>query len=236
MKRTRLSFNCSALKFDGSRPTSAPTLLFLVLSLVIQIGALPTQAQTPSPSPSVSVQTARKTPPRSIPQTTIEREEGKIPKNPSAPPPLWQQTPLHSERCRRTFIYRGEMLGCDSVVSTDASGLRSILGNTPEALVELGAYQQGRRSIRQLAYLGTGGLLLAFLGPSIARSIGDAKTSSVLASFCTIGGIGLTGGVVVLGGLSLRNNEQHLRNAVDLYNQANPKDPIQLQFSTSFSF
>ncbi len=122
------------------------------------------------------------------------------------------------------------------MLSTDAAGLRPILDQTPDALAELEAYQLGRRKIRNLAYFGTGGLALTFLGPSIARLIPNAQTSSVLSSILTASGVGLIGGVVLFGGVTLRNNERHLSRAVELYNQSNPKDPIELQFSTSFSF
>ena len=223
MKRFRASFNRPVPRSARFRIGAWTQPFFLFLAL---LSALPT----------VQAQVQQAPIPKSVPKSTIEKEEKAIPQSPSAPKPLWMETPTHSQRCRRTFLYRGEILSCDSVLSSDASGLRTILDQTPEALAELEAYQAGRRRIRNLAYFGTGGLLLAFLGPSVARLIPDSKTSSVLSSILSVSGVGLAGGVVLFGGVTLRNNENHLSRAVELYNQANPKDPIELQFSTSFSF
>ena len=225
MIRNRGSFNHSVLQpawlLQGTRALRRPLLILLVALVSGQ--AL---AQTP---PTSDI-------PRSVPKSTIQKEESAIPTQPSAPTQLWSETPIHSQRCRRTILYRGEVLSCDSVISNDAAGLRPILDQTPEALSELEAYQKGRRDIRRLAYIGSGGLALAFLGPTIARFIPDPAIQSTLSSILTYGGIGLTGGVVLFGGVTLRNNEKHLENAVRLYNQANPRDPVELQFSTTFAF
>jgi hypothetical protein len=198
------------------------------LLITLSLGLLSSLALAQTPPPSDI--------PRSLPKSTIQKEEGAIPTQPSAPTQLWSETPIHSQRCRRTLLYRGEVLSCDSVIASDAAGLRPILDQTPEALSELEAYQKGRRDIRRLAYIGSSGLVLAFLGPTIARFIPDPAVQSTLSSILTYGGIGLTGGVVLFGGVTLRNNEKHLENAVKLYNQANPRDPVELQFSTTFAF
>jgi hypothetical protein len=174
--------------------------------------------------------------PRTAPKKEIEKEEASIPKSITAPPQLWQPVPGYAERCRRSYLYRGQLYGCDSTTTVDGEGLRSILQATPEALRELDAYQAGRRSIRNMGYIGTSGILLALLGPAIVRNIGNAQTSATLSQICTLSGLGLTGGAFVFGGIALRANEDHLQNAVRFYNSANPRDPIELQFSTRFSF
>jgi len=203
------------------------SLSTLVFPFSVSMAQLPMDPNV-TPSPKVV--------PRAAPRKEIEKEEASIPKVTSAPPQLWKPVPGFSERCRRSYLYRGQLYGCDSTTTVDGEGLRTILQATPEAIQELNAYQDGRRSIRNMGYIGTSGILLALLGPAIVRNIGDAQTSATLSQICTLSGLGLTGGAFVFGGIALRANEEHLQNAVRFYNSANPRDPIELQFSTRFSF
>jgi hypothetical protein len=163
------------------------------------------------------------------------------PKKPSAPRALKQPTIVDTFHCERRFLYMGKVYGCDSNVQRDAERLRPLMADVPAALAELDTYQRNRQSVRVAAYVGSIGLLAAIGGVLISRTFTDSNGNATNASiafrnYALAGGLGITG-ISLLYGLSvLSTNESHIDNAVRYHNQAHPNTPIELQFTTGFSF
>ena len=164
------------------------------------------------------------------PLEQIRQEEKDIPKRTSTPPSLTRRIPIEIYQCKREFLYRNKLIGCDSRLYTDGENLRAIIKDVPDALAELDTYQSNRRRVTLMAYTGSIGLALMLFKvlPIISRD--DVKDGFL------IGGVAITGASALYGLSLLRENESHLANAVQKYNAARPKDPIELQFSTGFSF
>ncbi len=158
-------------------------------------------------------------------------EEAGIPNQPSAPPQMGAQGPTEAFGCRRTFIYQGEKLPCDSNLDQDAESLRPYLKRVPESIALLDRYQESRRKTEILAYTATAGLLLILTSNLLARSsTGNQKTT--LRNIGLISGLSLTGGSLGAGILQLHSNDQRLDEAVRIHNERFPQDPIQLQLET----
>lgn len=170
------------------------------------------------------------------------KSEPQIPTNTTAPPSLVRKAPKSPFECEREFTYKGEVLECDSNVRKDGEGLRPIINSVPAAVRELDLYQGLRSRIGNTAYIGSVGIAILIAGWLISNQLKapDGTTINDTGKFVSrisfYGGVGITAGAVAYG-LSLnRSNEEHLQNAVSLYNQAHPKDPILLQFNTRVSF
>ncbi len=165
--------------------------------------------------------------------TAISRpaEEAGIPNQPSAPPQMGAKGPTEAFGCRRTFIYQGEKLPCDSNLDQDAENLRPYLKRVPESIELLDRYQASRKKTEVLAYTATAGLLLIVASNLLARSsTGDKKTT--LRNVGWISGLTLTGGSLGAGIMQLHSNEKRLDEAVRIHNERIPQDPIQLQLET----
>jgi hypothetical protein len=174
---------------------------------------------------------------QSSPAKKTGKEELEIPKTPSAPPPLLKKVPLElSHHCQRKFSYKGKLLACDSSSNQDGEGLRLIVQEVPDAVAELDNYQQGRRELHALTYMGTTGVVIAatgwlFLGKQFEGLSGAAVRNVTVGTGLWILAVALLSGID-----HQEKNEAHLGNAVQLYNQARPDSPIEVQLSTSVSF
>lgn len=162
-----------------------------------------------------------------LPAPWVGAEET-IPDQPSAPPSLFKKVPPETFHCERFFIYEGKTYGCDSDVRPDGEGLRAILQDTPAAASALNAYQKGRSSLQNTAYIGSLGILVL-----IAGAVGGGGTGKQIM---LLSGTAIFGGAFLYGFTSLKANEANLNRAVELHNQAVPDKPIQLQFSTGITF
>jgi hypothetical protein len=172
----------------------------------------------------------------SPPADSLEQEEAVIPKKPSAPPPLEARKPVTtSYNCERQYLYKGKLLGCDSYLAQDGEKLRTIFTGTPAAIAELDSYQQGRRNVQFLYYTGSVGLAIVLVGFLFGKSIGGGNP---IVTRNLIAGTGLIvmGGSAIYGRYLLNNNEVHLGNAVNLFNQSHPDNPVELRFSTGVNF
>jgi hypothetical protein len=181
----------------------------------------------PRPQPSAS-------PTQRLGTQRLGKELKEIPQRPSAPPLLQTEGPADTFKCERTFVYRGKPLICDSYMRQDAERLRPILSSVPTAVAELDSYQRNRRKVTTLAYVASAGLVL-LLG---SRLLPQSSSNSLITprNIGLYGGMGLAAGSVLYGLSFLRTNEAHLGNAVEYYNRAHPRDPIELQFSTGITF
>ena len=151
------------------------------------------------------------------------------------PTPIQKPKTIIPLGCERPFIYRGEVYSADSPEAQDASTLREFVKSVPEAVEMLKEYQDNRSKSRLSAYTGTVGILLAVLAVPISKQFtGDTRNS--VRSALQIGGIALAAGGFFYSFTLLRTNESLVPKAVDRYNQSKPEDPIELQFSTGWSF
>jgi hypothetical protein len=159
-----------------------------------------------------------------------------VPDKPFAPPTLRRPEMKDAFHCERTFLYKGRTYGCDSYVQRDAERLRIFVSDVPEATSEIDTYQRNRKNVRTAAYVGSVGILIAIagilVGPLITSS--DVGRSDIRTVSTYLGG-GITLGSIAFGFVTLNNNESHVDRAVALHNEAHPKTPIVLQFSTGFS-
>gem|GEM_PF-597561 len=178
---------------------------------------------------------------------SLNEEMLEIPTAPTTPRQLSRTVPEGSYRCQRQYKYKGKLQGCDSYLHQDAERLRPILQDIPEAVAELDAYQENRRSIQKLAYVGTLGLGMYLLGGLIgdrftARDPADTKkvyvtnTGQAVKRLSKYLGLGIAAGSIAYGFTVLHTNEKHLRKAVDVYNRARPDDPVELMFNASIQF
>lgn len=165
----------------------------------------------------------------------IESEELEIPKTPKSSPDLTIGNPPAEDsfRCPRRVIYRGKTMNCDSNLSWDGENLRPLMQNVPEALSELELYQKNRRKAENLRYVGAAGALLILMGLIVPNFVENKLPYRRVG---LLGGGSIAIGSFVWGQLLLNHNENHLGRAMSAYNQANPLDPIELQFSTGVSF
>ncbi len=151
-----------------------------------------------------------------------------VPNTPSAPPSLFKRAAPESFRCQRFYSYDGKLIGCDSNVRPDGEGLRPYLSDVPAANTELNIYQRNRATLRNTAYFGTLGLVVAIAGAVVGGGAG--KQVMILS------GGSILAGSFLYGFTSMRANESHLNEAVRLHNLAKPDKPIELQFSTGIGF
>jgi hypothetical protein len=163
------------------------------------------------------------------------------PKQPTPPRALKQPHMIDTFHCERRFLYKGKVFACDSNVQRDAERLRPLMIDVPPALKELDTYQKNRQNVRTAAYIGSIGLLAALAGTLLSRNFTDQNgnvtgTGIALRNYSLAGGLGLTGFSLVYGLSILSTNESHIDNAVRYHNQAHPDTPIELQFTTGFSF
>lgn len=199
----------------------------LIFTLLAFLGfSLNPQDSWAAPSSSIAQKDLKKSPP--------------IPSTPSAPPPLAPPPPSDSFRCQRFFVYKGETISCDSNIRLDGEKLRPIIKDVPAAVAELDQYQKNRLSVRNAAYLGTFGFVVALAGYFISNGMkqnGELTGDAIAVRNTMV----LGGGAVAVGSFLyalsfIKTNERHLDNAVNEYNRARPDAPIQLQFSADIAF
>jgi hypothetical protein len=164
-----------------------------------------------------------------------------IPSKPSAPPQISKKVPTTPFLCERNYTHKGKTLVCDSFLGRDGENLRSVLSEVPDALQELETYQHNRKVVRNVAYVGTGGLLTALIGYVVSLQMKDAsgnftETGNTVRNITVIGGLGVMALGLIYGFTLNSSNEEHLTLAVQKYNAVKPQTPIELQFSTGFNF
>ena len=137
--------------------------------------------------------------------------------------------------CERPFLYRGEIYSSDPPQVQDASTLKYFVREVPDAEALLKDYQENRKRSRMSAYSGTFGLILALLSTPISHLITKSNPDRV-GKILHFAGFGLAAGGFIYSFTLLRLNESLIPKSVEAYNQAKPNDPIELQFSTGWSF
>lgn len=223
------------------------------LLAIIVLQNIPCQAETAKPKAA----TRQKNP--------LMKDEEEIPTAPTSPPSLGQEVPTDLYPCKRKFVYQGRTLTCDSNLERDAERLRAVMTDVPSAVSEIDDYQRTRRRVKRLAYTATAGIAMFLTGRIITsvfmpQSQGLSKvqgtegynvaTTTVIGDpnsdqetvrnqirrYTLIGGLGLAGASLITAVVLLGESEARIGAAVNLFNQAHPDRPIELQFSTGFSF
>ena len=161
-----------------------------------------------------------------------------IPKQPSAPPTFGRKAPPDPFRCTRRFVYNGKVLSCDSNLYIDGEGLRPVISNTQLAVEELTTFQKTLRRVLNAIYPSTIGITMILGGLIASRFMKDesgniSADGRLVRNISAIAGLAITTSSIVWGLSVLNSNEQHLHNAVQFYNEANPGHPIELQISAT---
>ena len=220
--------------------------LILALQLALPQSALRAFAadEVIPPPPQFKRSSPRSSQARPLTTSPLNRyqdETAEIPKVPSAPTVARPRTVQDSFHCERYVLLGDQKLACDSNVRRDGEKLRTFFESTPLALAEIDIYQRNLMRARSSAYLGSLGLVLAIAGFFVSQRFADnngtlSNTGRVLQNTFILGGLGLSVGSFVFGYSFIRSNEAHLSRAVQHYNDAHPNAPMELQFSTGFSF
>jgi hypothetical protein len=159
-----------------------------------------------------------------------------IPEQPSTLPVFARSRPSAPQECDRFFVYQKKKILCDSNLGKDAEALRPILSQVPEAVSYLDKYQRRRRQLKTSAYFGTVGLALLLTGLLAPKISNQPNTQQTIKNVSKIGGLGFLTATGIFGIIILSTNEANLGQAVQIYNQKRPNDPIELQFSTGILF
>lgn len=163
-----------------------------------------------------------------------EKQESEIPRLPVAPSPIPAGSPHDTFRCARFFTWKGRQFECDSFVRQDAEKLRTIVADVPQAVDELNEYQATRARLHNAAYIGSAGLLLTVVGLVLRPHLRDYPP--IVQNSVTFLGLGTMTGSLIYGFGAMTANEQRIGSAVQFYNTAHPDTPIELHFSTGFTF
>ena len=135
--------------------------------------------------------------------------------------------------CKREFSHDGQYYRLDSYDAKDGERLRPFISEYPEAINQLNLYQKNSSSLTTAATIGTIGLIAMILANNLLNSSRVGQTTQDVARY---GGIGLLGGAAIFSLITLRTNESHLTEAVQIHNQNNGANPIELKFNTGFVF
>ncbi len=203
-----------------------PLILALVIATQI-VAAAPTVSAQPLPCSGLQL-AAVSTPPR-LNASGRSRSAAEIPN------PLKRPAPVTPLGCDRPFVYQGEVYQTDAPQVQDASNLKYFTRKVPEATSILDEYQNNRKKSTISAYSGTIGVLVFIFALPLARKLNQTNPDQ-LAGILKIGAASLAASGFVYSYSLLSSNEALLPKAVDTYNQANPKDPIELRFSAGWSF
>ena len=116
-----------------------------------------------------------------------------------------------------------------------AQNLKYFTRDSQKAQDLLTQYQENRYQSRVSAYTGTAGILLAIIALPLGRWISPSNPTTIQSAAL------LLGTAIAIEGYSysimlLRENESLIPRATQEYNHDRPKDPVELQFSTGWSF
>ena len=151
------------------------------------------------------------------------------------PTPLKKPKIIIPLGCDRPFTIHGETYSTDSPQAQDASNLKYFMTDVPEASSLLDEYQHNRLKSRISAYTGTIGVFMMIFSNTIANRFSPDSRDSIRSTIKNAG-LAITLGGFVYSFALLRFNESLIPKSVNLYNQAKPSNPIELQFQAGWSF
>lgn len=151
------------------------------------------------------------------------------------PPPLKKPKTIIPLGCDRPFIYRGEIYSADPPQAQDASTLKYFMKDVPEANRILEEYQKKRIQSQISAYTGTAGIFMLIFASTLGSQF-DRSNPNGVAGPLRLGGLALASGGFLYSFLLIRSNDSLIPQAVQTYNHSKPDDPIELKFTTGWSF
>ncbi len=151
------------------------------------------------------------------------------------PEPLKRPNKIVPLGCDRPFVYRNEIYSADPPQVQDASTLKYFVRDVPEANKILEDYQSARIRSRISAYTGTLGLFLVIFSGPLGNQFNKSNPAS-LTSTLRFSGMALAAGGFIYSITLIRTNDSLIPRAVQTYNRAKPDDPIELKFTTGWSF
>lgn len=159
----------------------------------------------------------------------------RVPVRPNAPPQLARKYDIEAFGCKRQYTLAGHYMPLDSFHRQDAEKLRPIVSDIPDAINSLNAYQDNKRTLKTLGYVGTAGIVIAVAGAFLAGEIdtyeGDPHRPSPIVRYSPMfAGIGIVVGTILYGLIRLDSNEDNLADTVKYYNEAHPSQPVKLDF------
>ncbi|MCM0605223.1 MAG: hypothetical protein KA715_03975 [Xanthomonadaceae bacterium] len=135
--------------------------------------------------------------------------------------------------CKREFSHDGQYYRLDSFDSKDGERLRPFIQEYPDAITQLDLYQKNSNNLTKAATIGTLGLIAIILANNLLSDRNIGQTGRDVARY---GGGGLLVGAAIFSFLTIRTNEGHLNQAVEMHNQHAPNSPIELKFNSGFVF
>ncbi len=250
------STRSARLKTVTRAPKGSPALIGTLLSIALsfqlnfattasgsekaKIEETSTEASTKtSTSKAPDLVKKKQKPKKATKAQSLDPDTKEIPQTPSTPPTLGKPMPENPPfRCLRRILYKGKLLGCDSNHLQDGEGLREIIQDIKPAVAELNTYQTNRRSLNKTAYYATAGIALGLGGWFFANSFyptpEQGQTRNIIRNTAGFVGYGLAASAVGYGFYFMNKNEEHLKNAIILYNDARPNDPLELRISHTF--
>lgn len=135
--------------------------------------------------------------------------------------------------CKREFSLDGQYYRLDSFDSKDGERLRPFIQQYPDAISQLNLYQKNNNNLTKAAVIGTLGIIAMVLANNLLNDRTIGQTGQGIVRY---GGGGLVLGAAVFSFLTIRTNEGHLNQAVDIHNQYSPNTPIELKFNSGFVF
>jgi hypothetical protein len=138
--------------------------------------------------------------------------------------------------CKRAFSYQSREWPIDSNHIQDGELLRPFIKDVPNSVSELNLYQQNRRNIQYVAFIGSVGVALLLSSLLLADTVFEPPTSLTVKEWGLRSGFGLAAGALIYSFSVTRSNEKHLKQAVENFNTVNKNNEIELQFSTGILF
>ena len=159
------------------------------------------------------------------------------PTSPNAPGSFSVPTQIKDLGCERVFKQEEKLVSVDSYYRRDGEHLRPYLEDLPEATHQLNIYQSRRHSAKIAAYTGTLGIAIFVASIFLKNRYDEGEVlHTTFKHVGLFGGLGLAAGSFAYSFGVLQTNEKHLNNAVKIYNDAHPDNPIEVEVSTGFSF
>lgn len=206
--------------------------LIFVLTIATKAWASgPVVSTPPSPCPQ---------PKSSVEQIKTQKSSAEKPRKSSAQilTPLKRPDPIVPLGCERPFTYQGETYSVDSPQSQNAANLKYFTSSVPESNELLSKYQSNRKKTELNAYIGTAIFIMGVFALPIARRFerSSSENAEHLSEVLRYSAIVLGAADLTYTFSLLHDNETLIPKAVDSYNRAHPKDPIELRFSAGWSF
>lgn len=163
-----------------------------------------------------------------IPKDTASKE---IPKHFSIPPPIMEPKTIETFRCRKQVFHDGKMLNYDVNINTNCDNLLPLMEGTPESKHELKQYQIQQTKLGKMVYFTSLGAAIAILGfaTNITATENSPHAYRLSSDLLLASGIWLGLNSFFYNISVFRQGSEHFHQAVQHYNHAHPRKPIELR-------